>query len=81
MVTSQRSGSGDAGRQPVPVHAFWKKSSLSMSNGSCVEVARLPGGHVGIRDSKDGTGPVLRFTSDEWDAFVGGVRTGGFDGI
>jgi hypothetical protein len=55
------------------------KSSLSFSNGNCVEVASLPDGAIGVRDSKDSEGPVLRFTSDEWDAFLGGVRLGEFD--
>jgi hypothetical protein len=59
----------------------WIKSSLSFSNGNCVEVASLPGGHVGVRDSKDAQGPVLRFTPGEWDAFVGGVRNGEFDTV
>ena len=40
----------------------WVKSSLSFSNGNCVEVAGLPGGQIGVRDSKDVTGPVLSFT-------------------
>lgn len=57
----------------------WVKSSLSFSNGNCVEVASLSGGAVGVRDSKDSEGPVLRFTPAEWDAFVGGVRNGEFD--
>ncbi|HEY2287568.1 MAG TPA: DUF397 domain-containing protein [Streptosporangiaceae bacterium] len=57
----------------------WIKSSLSFSNGNCVEVASLPDDGVGVRDSKDSTGPVLRFTPAEWDAFVGGVRNGEFD--
>jgi len=57
----------------------WIKSSLSYSNGACVEVAGLPDGKIGIRDSKDSEGPVLRFTSDEWHAFLGGVRNGEFD--
>jgi Domain of unknown function (DUF397) len=56
----------------------WVKSSLSMSNGNCVEVASLSGG-IGVRDSKDTEGPVLRFTPDEWQAFLGGVRNGEFD--
>jgi Domain of unknown function (DUF397) len=57
----------------------WTKSSLSFSNGNCVEVANLSGGGIGVRDSKDSEGPVLRFTSGEWHAFLGGVRNGEFD--
>jgi hypothetical protein len=57
----------------------WTKSSLSFSNGNCVEVASLPGNEIGIRDSKDAEGPVLRFTPDEWNAFRGGVHNGEFD--
>jgi len=57
----------------------WIKSSLSFSNGNCVEVASLPDGGVGVRDSKDPSGPVLRFTPGEWRAFVGGARNGEFD--
>ncbi len=37
----------------------WTKSSLSHANGNCVEVADLPGGQVGMRDSKDVNGPIL----------------------
>jgi hypothetical protein len=55
------------------------KSSLSLSNGNCVEVASPPDGQVGIRHSKHTEGPVLRFTPDEWQAFLGGVRNGEFD--
>jgi hypothetical protein len=57
----------------------WVKSSLSFSNSNCVEVASLPGGGIGVRDSKDSEGPVLRFTPDEWNAFLGGARNGEFD--
>ena len=57
----------------------WIKSSLSFSNGNCVEVASLADGQIGVRDSKDVTGPVLRFTSGEWHAFLGGARNGEFD--
>jgi hypothetical protein len=57
----------------------WVKSSLSFANGNCVEVADIPGGGIGVRDSKDTAGPILRFTPDEWSAFVGGVRNGEFD--
>lgn len=56
----------------------WTKSSLSHANGNCVEVADLPGGQVGMRDSKDSSGPVLRFPSEEWRAFLHGVQNGEF---
>lgn len=59
--------------------SYWIKSSLSFSNGNCVEVASLPDDEIGVRDSKDSEGPVLRFTPDEWFAFLGGVRNGEFD--
>ena len=57
----------------------WIKSSLSRAQGSCVELASLPDGGVGVRDSKDPSGPVLRFTPDEWRAFLAGARNGEFD--
>jgi hypothetical protein len=57
----------------------WIKSSLSYSNGNCVEVASLPGGVVAVRNSRHPGGPVLQFTPAEWQAFLGGVRLGEFD--
>jgi hypothetical protein len=59
----------------------WVKSSLSYSNGACVEVADLPDGRVGVRHSKDPSGPVLRFTPAEWHVFLAGARCGEFDGF
>jgi hypothetical protein len=57
----------------------WKKSSLSFANGNCVEVAGLGAGEVGVRNSRDREGAVLRFTPDEWHAFIGGVHNGEFE--
>lgn len=59
----------------------WVKSSLSFANGNCVEVAQFDGGEVGVRNSRHPDGPVLRFTADEWHAFIGGARKGEFDGF
>jgi len=59
----------------------WIKSSLSFSNGNCVEVADLSDGSIGVRSSRDPDGPVLRFTQDEWAAFLGGAKLGEFDGF
>lgn len=65
-----------ARRRPGPC---WIKSSLSYSYGNCVEVAALVGGGIGVRDSKDAQGPILRFTPDEWHEFIGSVQNGEFD--
>jgi hypothetical protein len=56
----------------------WRTSSFSgSSGGSCVEVARLPGG-IAVRDTKDRTRPPHVHTTTAWSAFVAGVRTGAF---
>lgn len=57
--------------------AVWFKSSYSADNG-CVEVAVLDD-CVGVRDSKDKSGPRLLFTQEEWKAFIAGVRDGEFE--
>jgi hypothetical protein len=44
-----------------------------------VEVASLPDGGVGVRDSKNVDGPILRFTSDAWRTFLREARLGEFD--
>ena len=53
----------------------WRKSSYSMSNGQCIEVARLVAGHIGVRDSKAAEGPVLRFEPGAWTAFLAELQT------
>jgi Domain of unknown function (DUF397) len=44
-----------------------------------VEVAAAGDGMVGIRDSKDPGGPVLRFTPGEWRVFLAGAKRGMYD--
>lgn len=57
--------------------ANWRKSTWSGPDG-CVEVAFVEGG-VAVRDSKDRGGPVLQFTVQEWEAFIGATRNGEFE--
>ncbi|GGL54927.1 DUF397 domain-containing protein [Planomonospora parontospora] len=58
---------------------MWRKSRRSGGDGNCVEVAFAADGTVGVRDSKDRSGPHLEFTRSEWEAFTGGVKDGEFD--
>jgi hypothetical protein len=57
----------------------WRKSSYSSENGECVEFADLGNGTRAIRDSKNPTGPTLRFTTAAWAAFTTGIHAGEFD--
>ncbi|MGW0790442.1 DUF397 domain-containing protein [Streptomyces sp. NPDC002911] len=57
----------------------WKKSHHSNPSGNCVELARLPGGAVAVRNSRYPEGPALVYTADEVRAFLAGVRDGDFD--
>nr|MDT0658749.1 DUF397 domain-containing protein [Micromonospora sp. DSM 115978] len=57
----------------------WRKSRRSGGGDNCVEIAVADDGSVGVRDSKNPTGPILAFSPSEWQAFTGGVRDGEFD--
>jgi hypothetical protein len=59
--------------------ARWFKSRHSSAAKDCVEVAFLDEGVVGVRDSKNPTGPALVFAPSEWDAFTANASTGTFD--
>ena len=60
--------------------ANWLKAKASQGNGACVEIAKLSGGRVALRDSKDqGHGSVHVFTAAEWQAFADAVKSGEFD--
>ncbi|MDF5756109.1 DUF397 domain-containing protein [Spongiactinospora sp. TRM90649] len=52
--------------------AAWRRSSRSNAGGNCVEIARLSGGRVALRDSKDARGPALVV---DGEAFAGLLAT------
>jgi hypothetical protein len=61
--------------------ARWRKSGRSSAQGNCVELARLAGSQVAIRNSRHPAGPALIFTRAELDAFLAGVKDGDFDDL
>lgn len=54
----------------------WRKSTRS-DDGNCVEVARAAES-VLVRDSKSNGGPILRFDSTQWHAFISEIHADGF---
>ncbi|MEU5872574.1 DUF397 domain-containing protein [Glycomyces sp. NPDC047369] len=61
----------------TPRYTKWRKSTRS-DDGNCVEVANALDGTIGVRDSKDVTGPILEFHLAPWSAFAGALRAGAF---
>lgn len=56
----------------------WIKASASGDQGACVE-QRLHDSMIEVRDTKDRSGPVLRFTETEYRAWLDGAKRGQFD--
>lgn len=52
--------------------ADWRKSSYTMYNGNCVEVAS----GAAVRDTKDRDGVTLEFPADAWNTFMRELRSG-----
>lgn len=54
----------------------WRKSSYSGNGGAdCVEVGdHSECSRVLVRDTKDRTGPMLRFSTETWDRFANQVK-------
>lgn len=65
---------------PIVSGDFDWRISRSCDSGACVGVARQ-GDLVLIGNTSDPNGPVSRFTSKEWSAFVAGVKLGDFDDL
>jgi hypothetical protein len=80
-----RDGQGSGASTGVPagelVGVRWRKSARSSAQGNCVELARLSGTDVAIRNSRHPQGPALVFTGAELDAFLAGVKDGEFDDL
>lgn len=83
---TERVSDREADPLPVPPHpkgtfdlsrASWRRPPGDPSEGA-VEVAFVDG-LVGLRNSSRPDGPILIFTTEEWEAFVAGAQDGEFD--
>lgn len=54
--------------------------SSQCENAACVGVARHDD-YILIRNTSDAEGLVARFTKQEWNAFLAGVKLGDFDDV
>ena len=61
------------------MQAEWIASSVSTGGHNCVQIAALATGDIGVRDSKDPSGPALLLRPEAWSAFIADVRAGEFD--
>jgi uncharacterized protein DUF397 len=61
---------------PDPSIIRWRTSSFSGNNGTCVEVAALPDGHIAIRNSNHPDEGTILFTHAEINAWISGIKAG-----
>jgi hypothetical protein len=57
----------------------WRKARRSTGNGCRVEVTEAANGMIVVRNSKDRRGPAVKYTADEWNAFIVRAKNGEFD--
>ena len=56
--------------------AMWRKSSISNSQGACVELAEVGLDELAVRNSRNPEGPALIYTRAEIAALIEGVKMG-----
>jgi hypothetical protein len=61
--------------------AMWRKSSISNSQGACVELAKVGADEFAVRNSRNPDGPALIYTRAEIAALIEGVKLGEFDDL
>lgn len=61
--------------------ARWRKSTISNSQGACVELAKLSNGEFAVRNSRHPDGPALIYNEAEIAALIAGAKLGEFDDL
>ncbi len=79
VVTSSRRRHPMTAPEISTIH--WRTSSFSGNNGTCVEVAALPDGHIALRNSTHRDDGTILFTHAELNAWISGVKDGEFDDL
>ena len=78
--SGQKDAASTVSGEPAGQALSGRKGSWSAYNGSCVELAELEHGRIGVRDTKaNESGPVLVFTRTEWRLFLASVKRGDLD--
>ncbi len=77
MAMTDESASGISAARLIK--ATWRKSTHSGATGNCMELARLDGGRIAVRNSRFPEGPALVLTLAEVAAFLAGAKDGEFD--
>jgi hypothetical protein len=57
----------------------WLKPWSGSNGGNCIEVKKLDGGFVALRQSTDPDGPALIYSVREITAFIAGAKSGEAD--
>jgi uncharacterized protein DUF397 len=60
--------------EPSVIH--WRISSFSGNNGTCVEVAALPNGHIAVRNSTHPNRAVALSTRAELNHWINSIKAG-----
>ena len=66
---------------PDPSTVHWRTSSFSGNNGTCVEVAALPDGHIACATANTPMMETILFTHAELNTWISSIKAGDLDDL